>query len=81
MTWMSFLELMKNQLPIVQAPMAGGFTTPKLVAAVSNAGVVGSFGFAYSKPEKIDADLSEVSVLTQKTINANFLSFQTLIFL
>jgi nitronate monooxygenase len=29
------------RLPIVQAPMAGGWTTPKLVAAVSNAGGLG----------------------------------------
>jgi nitronate monooxygenase len=29
------------ELPIVQAPMAGGWTTPELVAAVSNAGGLG----------------------------------------
>lgn len=27
--------------PVVQAPMAGGWTTPELVAAVSNAGGLG----------------------------------------
>jgi len=44
-------------LPLIQAPMAGGITTPQLVAAVANHGGVGSFGFAYSTPEKIHADL------------------------
>lgn len=33
--------------PIVQAPMAGGPTTPELVAAVSNAGGLGSLGAAF----------------------------------
>ena len=72
---MSFLALIKNQLPIIQAPMAGGITPPMLVAAVSNAGAVGSFGFAYSKAEKIDADLSEVRLFTKRPINANFFIF------
>ena len=38
--------------PIIHAPMAGGINTPELVAASINAGVVGSFGFAYSSPEQ-----------------------------
>ena len=29
--------------PLIQAPMAGGFTSPELVAAVANAGGLGSF--------------------------------------
>jgi len=41
---------------IVQAPMAGGPTTPELVAAVTAAGALGSFGFAYSTAEQIDAE-------------------------
>ena len=44
--------------PIVQAPMAGGVCTLQLVAAVTNAGGVGGFGFAYSTPEKISQDLA-----------------------
>ena len=62
------------RIPIIQAPMAG-ITTPALVAAVSNAGAIGSFGFAYSNAEKIDADLSEARKLTNKPINANFFVF------
>ena len=62
-------------LPIIQAPMAGGITTPQLVAAVANQGGVGSFGFAYSTPEKIHADLVTAQSLTSGPINANFFMF------
>lgn len=55
--------------------MAGGITTPQLVAAVANHGGVGSFGFAYSTPEKIHADLLAAKSLTSGPINANFFVF------
>ncbi len=64
-------------IPVIQAPMAGGVNTPALVSAVSDAGGLGSFGFAYSTPEKIDADLRATKALIKKVpktrINANFL--------
>jgi nitronate monooxygenase len=63
------------KLPLIQAPMAGGITTPQLVAAVANHGGVGSFGFAYSAPEKIHADLVMAQSLTSGPINANFFVF------
>lgn len=40
-------------LPIVQAPMAGGPTTPELVAAVGEAGALGSVGAAMLGPGAI----------------------------
>ncbi len=46
-------EKLGLQCPIVQAPMAGGPTTPRLVASVAAAGALGSFGLAYSTPEQI----------------------------
>ncbi len=55
--------------------MAGGITTPQLVAAVANQGSVGSFGFAYSAPEKIHTDLVAAQSLTSGPINANFFVF------
>jgi nitronate monooxygenase len=55
--------------------MAGGITTPQLVAAVANHGGVGSFGFAYSAPEKIHADLLAAQALTSGPINTNFFVF------
>jgi nitronate monooxygenase len=62
-------------LPLIQAPMAGGITTPQLVAAVANHGGVGSFGFAYSTPKKIHTDLLAAQSLTSGPINANFFVF------
>ena len=45
-------------LPRLQTPIflayGGRFQHPELVAAVADAGGVGSFGFAYSSPEAID---------------------------
>jgi nitronate monooxygenase len=41
------------EYPIVHAPMAGGPTTPELVAAVSNAGGLDYLGAAYLPPKKI----------------------------
>ena len=67
-------------IPVIQAPMAGGINTPQLAAAVANAGGLGSFGFAYSSPEKIDADLKATTALLNaahsKRVNANFFVFQ-----
>jgi len=55
--------------------MAGGPNTPALAAAVSNAGAVGSFGFAYSSPARISEDLNAARSLTKGPLNANFFVF------
>lgn len=57
--------------PIIQAPMAGGPTTPELVAAVSNAGGLGSFGAGYLSPEEIDSNIRSVRSLTDKPFAVN----------
>lgn len=67
--------LPRLQTPIFLAPMAGGFNTPELVAAVADAGGVGSFGFAYSSPEAIDRSLAVAATQTTGLINANFFVF------
>jgi NAD(P)H-dependent flavin oxidoreductase YrpB (nitropropane dioxygenase family) len=46
-------RLLGTRYAIVQAPMAGGFTTPELVAAVSNAGALGSLGGAQLAPDEL----------------------------
>lgn len=69
-------QLSSLRLPIIQAPMAGGINTPHLVAAVANAGGVGSFGFAYSSPQKISDDLAATRALANGALNANFFIFQ-----
>ena len=56
--------------------MAGGINTPELVAASINAGVVGSFAFAYSSPEQILKDIKAARSLfhsnAQGVLNCNF---------
>ena len=61
--------------PILLAPMAGGFNTPALAAAVANAGGVGSFGFAYTSAEDITQTLDATARLTSGALNANFFVF------
>lgn len=68
-------EFANLSLPIIQAPMAGGINTPALAAAVANNGGIGSFGFAYSSPDQIAADLQTTQQLTPGPINANFFIF------
>ncbi len=57
--------------PIIQAPMAGGPSTPELAAAVSSAGGLGSLAAAYLSPEQIVRDISRLRQLTDKPFNVN----------
>jgi nitronate monooxygenase len=64
-------DLLGIEHPIIQAPMAGGPTTPELVAAVSEAGALGSFGHAYTSPEAMRGDVAAVSGRTRRPVNVN----------
>lgn len=64
-------ELLSIDYPIVQAPMAGGPTTAELVAAVSNAGALGSLGAAVSSPENIRQDVARIRALTDAPFAVN----------
>lgn len=57
--------------PIIQAPMAGGGDTPRLVAAVSNAGGIGFIGAAYLTPEQIRSTAAEVRAQTSRPFGIN----------
>lgn len=59
------------ELPLFQAPMAGGPTTPELVAAVSAAGALGSFGFAYTQPDEMKRAVAAVRAKTARPIGIN----------
>src|SRR5689334_23117710 len=59
------------QHPIVQAPMAGGGDTPRLVAAVSEAGGLGSIGAAYLTPQQIVETAQAVRSLTSRPFGIN----------
>jgi nitronate monooxygenase len=64
-------EALAIEHPIVQAPMAGGPTTPRLVAAVSSAGGLGSLGAAYLTPETLREQVREIRDLTEGPFGVN----------
>ena len=49
----ALLQRLGIEHPILLAPMAGSGGTPELAAAVSNAGGLGAWGGAYSKPDEM----------------------------
>lgn len=57
--------------PVIQGPLGGGPSTPELVAAVSNAGGLGSLGAAYQKPEEISAAIRQIKSLSSRPFNVN----------
>jgi len=59
------------RLPLIQAPMAGGWTTPQLVAAVSTAGALGSIAGAMLPPDELRAQIRAVRSLTVEPFAVN----------
>ncbi len=57
--------------PIIQAPMAGGPSTPALVAAVSSAGALGSFAGGYLPADAIRSAIREIRRLTDRPFGVN----------
>lgn len=68
----TFVQRLGLDLPLVQAPMAGS-TTPALVAAVSNAGALGSFGAGYTAPEAIIERAGDIRALTSRPFALNLM--------
>src|SRR5579859_3348671 len=67
----AFLRRLGIELPIIQAPMGGGPSTPELVAAVSNAGGLGSLGAPYLTPQQILDDVGRIRSLTDRPFAVN----------
>jgi nitronate monooxygenase len=61
------------ELPIVQAPMAGGWTTPALVAAVANAGGLGMLAAARLSTDALRMQVEAVRAATDRPFGVNFL--------
>lgn len=66
-----FLEKTKVKLPIIQAGMAGGITTPELVATVANEGGLGTIGAGYMTPEALQRSIQQVKQLTKQPFAVN----------
>jgi len=58
-------------VPIIQAPMAGGVSTPALAAAVSNAGGLGFLAGGYKTAEEMREEIVAVRELTDKPFGVN----------
>lgn len=63
-------ELLGIEVPIVQAGM-GPFTSSELVAAVSNAGALGSLGAGQRSPVDLEAELARTRELTDRPFAVN----------
>ncbi|MFD1363453.1 NAD(P)H-dependent flavin oxidoreductase [Lentibacillus salinarum] len=67
-------ELMRKlgiDVPIIQAGMAGGITTPDMVAAVSEAGALGTIGAGYMRDAALKADIQAIRQITDKPFAVN----------
>ena len=69
----SLCDLLGVRYPIIQAPMAGGWTTPELISAVSRAGGFGVIAGAGVPPEQLREDIRSVRRRTDKPFGVNFL--------
>lgn len=66
-----FNKLIGVRYPIVQGPFGGGFSSPRLAAAVSNAGGLGSFGAQGMSPDRIAEIVTEIGDLTSAPFAVN----------
>ena len=72
---MSLQELLQqSHFPVIQAPMAGGLTSPAFIAAVCEAGALGSLGGGYLSPENLRAQIQEVRKRTSRPYSVNLFS-------
>ncbi|HEU4658002.1 MAG TPA: nitronate monooxygenase [Capillimicrobium sp.] len=65
------LALERLPRPIVQAPMAGGPSTPALALAAIEAGGLGFLAAGYRTPEQLQADLDELRAATDRPFGVN----------
>ena len=66
---MTLLDSLEH--PIVQAPLAGGASTPELAAAVSEAGGLGFLAAGYKSADAVRADLATLRTLTSRPFGLN----------
>lgn len=67
----AFSELVRIRYPIVQGPFGGGGSSASLVAAVSNAGCLGSFGANALSPQQILDVAADIRKKTDKPFAFN----------
>ncbi|WP_100013003.1 NAD(P)H-dependent flavin oxidoreductase [Lentibacillus sediminis] len=67
----SVTQNLNIKYPIIQAGMAGGVTTPELVAAVSIAGGLGTLGAGYMNAEQMRESIQNIKQLTDQPFGVN----------
>lgn len=72
---MTLIDKLRLRLPIIQAPMAG-VSTPKLAAAVSNEGALGSIGVGATNSAGAAAMIDELRQRTDASFNVNVFAHQ-----
>lgn len=70
---MTLLNTLSLTYPIVQAPMAGGATTPELIATVSNFGGLGSLGAGMTAPDVLNSQINTIKSLTERPFMVNLM--------
>jgi nitronate monooxygenase len=65
-------DLLGVRYPVIQAPMAGGWTTPELVSAVSSAGGFGCLAGAGVPPGRLREEIRAVKEQTDRPFGVNF---------
>lgn len=72
MAWVTRVtEALGIDVPVIQAPMGGGPTTAQLVAAVCEAGGLGSVAAGYLPPERLAAEIDAVRLATRRPFAVN----------
>lgn len=76
MTWPTtrISDLLRIEHPLVQAPMASA-SPPELVAAVSNAGALGSLGGALLSPDALRESIRAIRALTDRPFAVNLFAW------
>lgn len=67
-----FTRRLGIEWPVLQAPMAGGVSTPALAAAVTNAGGLGALAAGYLPPDAVRRAVAETRRLTSGPFVVNF---------
>jgi nitronate monooxygenase len=65
------VRLTELRAPIVQAPLAGGASTPRLAAAVAEAGALGFLAAGYKTAAAVRADIEELRALSDAPFGVN----------
>jgi len=65
------MDLSDLRAPIVQAPLAGGASTPGLAAAVAHAGGFGFLAAGYKSVDAVRRDITELRTLTSAPFGVN----------